>query len=340
MAANEINIRRRLRRYFQAYYFLGQSPFLNPSVSTKKISFIRDILLHLPAVLWSMLSALILVYGAIVATKQNLDKDIYVLISVSIMAVQSSVIIIASIQSFMKKSVLLLAIDQIQFLLNYFRSKLHLEISLDGFVRETQIDSLLIFVLYCVNVCIFTIFSFHKKWVHFASFLIFCLQIPTILITAHVILYINLLKYLMSQLNVFTKRSNTCALCQQLTSTGAYVMPWTGQCRRRLCDEMRIISIKRKKLVYYRLWRVSQLINDYFGWSLGAILIQNFVYSTNALYWCFIGIVININLKTISTSIIGPLIGLTFSSFLTLTLFNRIQDLYHQVTEICCIKQS
>lgn len=64
------------------------------------------------------------------------------------------------------------------------------------------------------------------------------------------------------------------------------------------------------KLIYYRLCRTTQLINDYLGWSIAADIIQNLVFISFTIYWGYILLLNRHKTKNFKFSIVGLIVRL------------------------------
>lgn len=102
---------------------------------------------------------------------------------------------------------------------------------------------------------------------------------------------------------------------------------WTGKCRRQMCDDVRLTAIKRFKLVYYRLWRCTQHMNDFFGLSICATVLWYFVDASFAVYWGYEILTSDCH----GVELIGPISSLVVTVFMLAMLINSAQDLYQQV---------
>lgn len=324
---SDLQIYQKLRIYLQFFYWMGLSPhflFKNSSGKQIKYKFIN----YLPAIFWILSTIILLVVAIKVHINFNKEHPIQnLIISIVCMILESFVSITIYSQSFFNKSTIKSIIEHFQFLLNFFQYKFQFQISLSEYMRETRRDFLKISFMFLFGV---TIYGVMKTLVVVRrdgalSFFIDALQLPVIIACLHCVLYINLAKHMMSKLNALIMQNHDCN--QIKVNRMNSILP----CRRQFCDENRLISIKRMKLIYYRLWRITQLISDSFGWVIAAIIIQNFVFVTFGLYWGYVLLLNKKQLKSISFTMIGPVVSVVTPAFTTTILIYSAQKLYQQV---------
>lgn len=321
--------------YFKFFFFSGQGPLIATSVH--KTSFLKRLFIQLPAIISIILMALLLVFECLFLFKSYNTNDINSgeMLIILVVFLEAIVSIITYSQSITQQTELNAAVRHIQFLINYMHSKFQHEISFDPHLRETQRCILKIILLFIGGIVFYAIVRVYViQRPGDSIFFIDILQIPPILATMHCIFYINLLTYMMAQLNLLMKQKNICGFCKQRKLTRMHTIAWTHYCHRGLCNEIRLTAIKRMKLIYYRLWRASGHTMDFFGWTIASIFMLNFVVSSVALYWGYIVLVSNKHLEHINLAIIVPVMCAVLPLLLTSILIDSAQKLYAQVNSL------
>lgn len=325
---SDLQINQKLKPYFQFFYLMGHSSHSLHEVSSNKSIRYRSFVNQLPAFLWILWTISLLILGIKFHIDYNERTQFQnLLISILFMILESSVSITIYLQCFFKQSMLKSIIEHFQFLVNYFECKFQFQISLSQYMRETRRDFLKIASLFIVGITVYglTKILLVKRKDGMLSFYIDAMQISVIIAPMHCILYINLTKYMMSKLNELIMQNHDCN--QINVNSKQFVRLY----RRQFCDENRRILIKRMKLIYYRLWRITQLISDFFGWIIAAIVIQNFVFVTFGFYWGYVILINKKNSMGFGFAMIGPIVGIITPAFTTAMLVNSAQKLYQQV---------
>lgn len=108
--------------------------------------------------------------------------------------------------------------------------------------------------------------------------------------TLHVIFYIEALTFYLSQLNCVVKRD------MDASATSIRIRHMHTYKTRILVRN----KIKCYKSIHFRLWEVSERINEYFGWAMAVIFVHAFVKLVYTAHWMF-----EANQYTIGASIIN-----------------------------------
>lgn len=85
----------------------------------------------------------------------------------------------------------------------------------------------------------------------------------------HIVFYIDSLRYLLDQLDFVIQRDKTNVVDKR---SPIY------------CCDVRS-KLKYYKIIYFRLWEISQQLNQYFGWSLVILFLKAFVHIVFTIYW-------------------------------------------------------
>lgn len=160
----------------------------------------------------------------------------------------------------------------------FFKNNLMTTVPYTLFLRKFCIKVIAIF-LFCMQAI--TFYSFqridinHAKWIGIISRILLLLSTFSIF---HIIFYTDLLTFNLHHLNSIIVRDT-----EQYTTTSMSIA--VASDKKRENGKMLHENMRKYKLVHYRLWQVSQLINDYFGWSIIALMLQCFVDIVYSLYW-------------------------------------------------------
>lgn len=321
--AEEHQINKKLKSFLNFFYFWGNSPILIFSDPQKKPpQFVKQV----PAIFFILFTGYLLILGIKLHYEAYINKQIpNLLVSIIYILLESTVGITIYLQCLFHKNALNSALEHVQFLVDFFRNKFQFEIPLEKGLREIHRDLWKISSIFIIGILanglVKVTVSTRKDGG--LSFFIDALQIPMIIVTMHFILYVNLMKFMMSQLNKLIIQHHTYRGVEPLNFNHNHSI----QCRRHFCNKICLSSIKRMKLIYYRLWRITQLINEFFGWSIAAAIIQNVVYISSIIFWGYI-LLMNGN---ITFSIVGPIVGILTAGSATVMTINAAQKLYHQV---------
>lgn len=85
----------------------------------------------------------------------------------------------------------------------------------------------------------------------------------------HIVFYIDSLRYLLVQLD-FVIRRDTKNLVDKRSPM--------------FCCDVRS-KLKYYKITYFRLWEISQQLNQYFGWSIVILFLKAFIHTVLTIYW-------------------------------------------------------
>lgn len=341
----------RAQIYLQFFYLTGNSPQIRPPPNQSKF---KRFLTILPAILLIFATICLYIVGTWLQTQYKLYE--YEVIVHMYLVGETVVDSIIFSQCFIYGSHLRSVIGHLDFLQNFFQQKLRHQIPIQKHLDRIRCQS-----LYCILIYIggMMLYSFMRSvyvdhGYDYLGILMDWMQLPTIFSTVHVVFYIRvctsqhsclyvtkdfqqlspsrniqLIESFLLELNEVIKMKHLCGACD--FNTEFYVrqrfIAWTGKCRRQMCDDVRLKAIKRFKLVYYRLWRCTQHMNNFFGLSIGTIVLWNFVDASFGVYWGYQILMSDYR----AVQLIGPFTCLTTTVLTLATLINSAQGLYQQV---------
>lgn len=91
----------------------------------------------------------------------------------------------------------------------------------------------------------------------------------------HTVFYIDLLRYHLLQLNLIIR--NEITYNHIVENPAAY--------EKRIKYFWMLRKLKISKIIYYRLWEISQDLNESFGWTISALMLELFNNATYCAYW-------------------------------------------------------
>lgn len=317
--------------YLLFFYFWGHSTVLFCNDSQQNSLFYKFIK-KVPVTLWILIAVLLFIKGTILF-HEDFEREGLSSTYESLLYLCFELIVAITIfsQCFIHEEELQSALEHCEFLTNYFRQKLHVEIPLNKFLRKFRWNFFKFGSLVIMQEIAFRLYTPLAPEDNYLNTIIDVLQIPMIILTMHSIFYLNLLVFMMSQLNSLIAQQHICRVCKHMKHNRKHTILMGFSSRRQICNDVRLTLIKQMKLIYYRIWRATKLINDFFGWSIAAIFIQNFVFLSLDLYWVYVILVNKTDMKDIMYSMIGPFFGMITPGYAMLMIANTADQLHLQV---------
>lgn len=305
------------------FFFMGQSPV--PTLLN-----INQCYVKIPSILIIVLISCLTVFGIylnyIYVKVSGEENEIT---SYAGLLIENVTNLIVISQCLIHKNALSLTINHFRFLRNFFQSRFSHETTPKKDFHWTICSMSTILLFYVSNVIFLcTIKFFNILWEITAVDIISeLMSAPLIIATMHSLLYINWIAFYVVELNLVIQKNFECHSCQANSSSQQFSSLWVVKYRCHSCEEIRLMKLRNSKLIYYRLWRITQFVNDFFGLSIVSILLRNFADASISLYWVYLMLVSDKSL----IYVIGPLIGLFTPIMTTTFLINSAQRLYDQV---------
>lgn len=264
--------------YFKLFYFFGFSPLLHHDVIGHQK--IRSHYLHkVPSVILLVLSLLLssysgwLIYnpsGRPYKPAERIISNLFLVCDI----IKNCAIFVQSICFGYTFIDLLFCFKDLS---QYFKQFAHWDINYNDFRKMYSKPFLFMVITYLNSYWIFLLDLLVSQNYEPIGFVYKCWQAVTTFAYTHIVFYIVLLRFHLMQLNSIIKKETT----DQQFYTNA------SDCSRMKADILLQKKIKNYKVIYYRLWRISQKINDVFGWMMGSLLLQSFSDGTFGLYWLY-----------------------------------------------------
>lgn len=272
-----MNLNKALRPYLKLFYFTGQSPSINLAnylCKTQK----ENIIEKLPALLFIILATMLFTSSVIL---QNFMKDSYgesnsMIANLSILTECSSNYIFY-MQCLYNGGSLGEVWNAFKDIYLLFKTNFKYHIDSDVYLKRTFWKIFMIFVSYFMEISFYVPWCFvGRGWyigIHLKGF-----QFASVVANIQAVMYVELLHFYLEHLNVViieTPENN-----ELITNDITFIK--TNQ------SEVAIDNLKMFKNIHFRLWKVTQEINTFFGWGLAAIIIRNFLDASYDIYWAFL----------------------------------------------------
>lgn len=193
----------KLKNYLFFFYFWGNSTVLTISEPHKKPSISKQFIKQISTILWIFITLFILVFGIFLYQDiHEIKKDSKSFMFISYLVLKYIVPLTIYLQCLIHKTVLNSVLEHFRFLDNLFRYKFQIKISIENCLRETRREFFRIFLIYVAGLFAYRVNkSFITREAVLLSFCVDALQIPMLILTMHFIFYVNIIKFMMSQLN-------------------------------------------------------------------------------------------------------------------------------------------
>lgn len=155
----------------------------------------------------------------------------------------------------------------------YFSIQLRHRLSYDSFQKKYFYKSLIIMTCYMQYLVVYIIRNLFRQYLTPIGIQLRCLQALLLLTILYVIFYIDLLSFNLNELNVVIERDMTQINMDMNRDSATSIL-----IRNR---------IKCYKSVHFRLWKIAQAFNSFFGWIMIAMLLHIFSDSVYAAFWLF-----------------------------------------------------
>lgn len=177
-------------------------------------------------------------------------------------------IIAISIQSYMHRYTLSSILHGFEYINGLFVNLEQRTIDYRLFRKPFTIKCIVMVICYVLHVAVFAILRIPRQngfW-HVVIFKLW--NLSTMIMFIHAMFYIDLLRIYLQQMNLNIRNDNI----QGHRSENV-------KCRHTTKKMMKI------KVIHFKLWEITQEINATFGWTILALLFQQFINSTYSMYW-------------------------------------------------------
>lgn len=164
-------------------------------------------------------------------------------------------------------------LNAMQNLQSYFQTHLAHRISNARFARQYLSKFMVVIGVSVLYIIFYAVNCLIIGHVNAASLSIRVIQLITVFIYLRILFYMDTLGYHLGQLNV--------AISHNINKCGDYMLREPDE----KCDMQ--LNLLHYKTIHFRLWVLSQKINDISGYSLMAILFETFMSALYSAYWLF-----------------------------------------------------
>lgn len=325
MSSSACEVYTAVKCYLRFFFFVGQSPI---STMPKENSVYIFIPAFISMALNSAVAGIGIYYryeymkrtGKVLGMISNANFTLELLTGLMILS-----------QPFLHRKAINQAIAQFRFLSGFFRKKFNRTISPAPYIRSIKWLIWTLCLTYVPGLVLCFAPRSIREWrydSHTLEFIFSIMQISLVASTVHNVLYIDWIRVYADELNAVLKTTHLCGYCKRHSFGTVLSDAWFIEYRCNVCIEKRLSILRNAKLCYYRIWRVTRHVNDFFGLSIIAILLRSFSEGSIQVYGVY-GVLISEDKKYYS---IGPLLRLMILALSTIFLINSAQYLLDSVS--------
>lgn len=263
-----------VRPYLNVFYILGLSPYLTDKVITNKEKSCSTVFFVIIQAAVGLTLCLSCIEEANFGGYSMWSRtDIVIINFVAICEIVRIIFIL--IQCLFYKDLLSEICFTFRMLQNYYTLHLYHQMPYDKFTREYFRKFVIII---CGFMPYFMIFLYESLTYGLVpiGIQIKALQIMTSATYLHIIFYVDILNFYLSELNIVIRRDTIV----EQEKNGITIIS-----RKTLNNTLIQEKLRCYKTVHFHLWEVTQRINAFFGWSMVAILLHGFVDFVYTSYW-------------------------------------------------------
>lgn len=153
--------------------------------------------------------------------------------------------------------------------------------------------------------------------------------------TVHNVLYVDWIRVYADELNEVLTSKHLCGYCKRHSNGTVLSHTWIIEYRCSVCNEKRLAVLRNAKLCYFRIWRATRYVNDFFSLSIIAILVRSFSEGSMQVYGIY-GVLVS---KEKLYFAIGPLFRFMILALSTIFLINSAQYLSDSVSKCLRLKR-
>lgn len=155
-------------------------------------------------------------------------------------------------------------------------------IDYDIFKRSFRKAAFSVLVTYLLSVLVYMLDTWLVTGLEYQRLLLKIWQLVSLLAFVYVAFYVDLMRYHLLQLNLVIKHVDEQQ--NQLIDDNI------SSHKKSVKDLMVQKKMQIYKIIYFRLWEISQKINNIFGWTIAALFLQTFADATSTSYWLYYSI--------------------------------------------------
>lgn len=263
---------KQFQRYFVVFYLLGQNLIVMHPNYQKKNSLKYQFIVYFPTAFF--LTLFFILTPVIVIQQQtfqlfNSNSDAFMNYVFILMGNLLNAIIF--VQIITATDGLYNLIDKLNLLLKYLHERLKLNVSLRDFANAYVKKVFLLFSIIFLTIVVKSFISSRRSTqLHQWCQLTFIAYKNLVIV--HLMFYIDLMHFLYKMYNNYMDVMCYDILTNVMHSNGNHYLSVLKHC----------------KYVHYKMWKIVNMINNYFGWILLLIIVVNFIDICYATYWIFI----------------------------------------------------
>lgn len=276
----------KLNLYLKVFYFSGFAPYISPSLVTKQHIRSQSLLSKLPCILLFIFSFAVEMLSVwLINFPERLSYKAVERIIANLFIICDTIKIFSIFIPicFYNQTVtrIFLNFDGIH---TYFQDILQWQINYDYFRKRFTRKFIFVQISYWQSVIFFLLDHMLNRGFDSSAFAFKLWQMASLLAFCHVMFYIDLLRHYLYQLNLSMKNATSDQIVDQNRNFVSN-KPLKG------VKELLIQStVNKYKTIYYRLWDISQKINNVFGWTIAALFLQAFADGTYCIFWVYYAI--------------------------------------------------
>lgn len=259
------------KTYFSVFYILGLSPY-RPLGKLRDNCYLSNIFTFLHGLFVTSLALsciVLLCIGATSVVLLNTMESLVINIG-SVCEILRGLFVV--LQCLTQKRLIFDVISMIRKLETYFIIHLKHRLPYDSFRKQYFLKVLIVLLGFAPYVSVYIVRCIVYNYLTPIGIQLRILQLLVIQIILYVVFYIDLLSFHLSELNAVIER-DMAEVKTAIKRSGSSILTRN--------------KVKCYKNVHFRLWKMSQNINTFFGWILIMVLLHCFVDLVYSAFWLF-----------------------------------------------------
>lgn len=314
-----------VRAYLRFLFWAGQSP-----IST--LSWRKPICIFIPAIISMALNSAIAVIGIYYRYEymKRTGKVLGVISNANFTLEMLTGLMILS-QPFLHRGAIKQAVSQFGFLTGFFRKKFDRTICPAAYIRSIRWLICILCFTYVPGLVLVLAPRSIREWrdSRTLEFIFSILQFSMVASTVHNIVYIDWIRVYADELSKVLASKHLCGDCRRHANGTVLSHTWIIEYRCSVCNEKRLAVLRNAKLCYFRIWRATRHVNDFFSLSIIAILVRSFSEGSMQVYGIY-GVLVSPEKLYFA---IGPLFRLMILALSIIFLINSAQYLSDSVSK-------
>lgn len=264
-----------VQSYMNIFYYVGQ--ILYPiefyfNKNPKTIPIFKRFILILPTICITIFKFIICIQSFYLFLEDGTSDSVMTIVFLICELVKTFVVLY---QNLTYRNLVMEILKNFRTLEIMFKNDLNCPISFDAFRKSYAKKMFIAFSAYIQLILFFAMqyyFSGRTDF-HISMILIKIMQLISITIYLHIIFFVELLTYYLMHLN--SMMSENCVI----PSDRIFIVSKFD------AIEVYSLHLAKYKIFHFRMWKINEQINEYFGWSIIAIALQSFIDLCYVVYW-------------------------------------------------------